>query len=53
MASSGFNISVNIVAVLSKPLPKALSGLPNVLLPAPVYRAADGVADVLADRHRC
>ena len=48
MASGCFNVSVNIIAVLSKPLLEALAGLPNVLLPAPVHSAADGIAHVLA-----
>ena len=43
-----FNISVNIVTMLPEPLSKALAGLPDILLPAPVHSAADAIADVLA-----
>ena len=43
MSPRSFNVSVNIVTVLPEPLFKALAGLPNILLPAPVHSA-----DVLA-----
>ena len=48
MSSSGLNIAVHIVAVLCESIPQASTSLPNILLPAPVNSAADGIADVLA-----
>ena len=48
MSSSGLSIVIHIVAMFCKSFPQTSTGLPNVLLPAPINSAADGIADVLA-----
>ena len=48
MSSSGLGIVVHIVAMFCNSFLQTPTGLPNVLLPAPINSAADGIADVLA-----
>ena len=48
MPLCSFRVLVHIVEMLAKPFPETFAGLANVLLPAPVHCAGDGIADVLA-----
>ena len=43
MSPCCFRVSIHIIKVLSKSLPEGFAALANILLPAPVHCAGDGV----------